>query len=67
MSMRRFSRLTDAFSKEIENHEATRLHYILCITTSARVHRRDGFTPAMEAGLAHHVWPLEELVGLLRA
>jgi IS1 family transposase len=64
MSMRRFTRLTNAFSKKIENHEAAIalhfMHYNFC-----RVHKTLRVTPAMEAGLAHHVWTIEELVGLL--
>ena len=63
MSMRRFTRLTNGFSKKIENHEAAIalhfMHYNFC-----RVHTTLRVTPAMEAG-AHHVWTVEELVGLL--
>ncbi len=59
-------RLTNAFSKKIENHEyAVALHfthYNFC-----RVHQSLRVTPAMEAGLANHVWTLAELVGLLEA
>ncbi len=64
MSMRRFTRLTNAFSKKIENHEAAIalhfMHYNYC-----RVHKTLRVTPAMEAGLSNHVWTVEELVGLL--
>jgi hypothetical protein len=64
MSMRRFTRLTNAFSKNIENHEAAValhfMHYNFC-----REYKTLRVTPAMEAGLAHHVWSIEELVGLL--
>ncbi len=64
MSMRRFTRLTNAFSKKLENHEAAialhYMHYNFC-----RVHKTLRVTPAMEAGLAGHVWGIEELVGLL--
>ena len=64
MSMRRFTRLTNAFSKKLENHEAAialhYMHYNFC-----RVHKTLRVTPAMEAGLAGHVWSVEELVGLL--
>jgi 3-methyladenine DNA glycosylase/8-oxoguanine DNA glycosylase len=65
MGMRRFTRLTNGFSKKIENHEAAIalhfMHYNFC-----RVHKTLRVTPAMEAGLAHHVWTVEELVGLLK-
>jgi len=65
MSMRRFTRLTNAHSKKIENHEAAialhYMHYNFC-----RIHSTLRVTPAMEAGLAHHIWSIEELVGLLK-
>lgn len=65
MGMRRFTRLTNAFSKKIENHSHAIalhfMHYNFC-----RVHQTLRVTPAMEAGLTDHVWELEELVGLLR-
>ena len=64
MGMRRFTRLTNGFSKKLENHgHAVALyfmHYNFC-----RVHKTLRVTPAMEAGLADHVWTLEELVNLL--
>lgn len=64
MSMRRFTRLTNAFSKKIENHEAAIalhfMHYNFC-----RVHKTLRVTPAMEVGLADHVWSIAELVALL--
>jgi hypothetical protein len=68
MSMRRFTRLTNAHSKKIANHAAAvSLHfayYNLC-----RVHSslKRGQTPAMAAGVTDHVWSLEELIGLLEA
>jgi IS1 family transposase len=64
MSMRRFTRLTNAFSKKIENHAYSValhfMHYNFC-----RIHKTLRVTPAMEAGLSDHVWSLEELAGLL--
>ena len=64
MSMRRFTRLTNAFSKKVENHaHAVALHFIHY--NFARIHKTLRVTPAMEAGLADHVWTLEEIVGLL--
>jgi hypothetical protein len=63
MSMRRFTRLTNAFSKRIENHETpTALHYMYY--NFARIHRSLRVTPAMEAGIADHVWTLEEIASL---
>jgi IS1 family transposase len=64
MSMRRFTRLTNAFSKKLENHMAAiALHFMH--DNFARVHQTLRVTPAMEAGVANHVWSIEELVGLL--
>ena len=64
MQMRRFTRLTNAFLKKIENHEAAiALHYMHY--NFARVHQTLRVTPAMEAGISNHVWSLEEIVNLL--
>jgi IS1 family transposase len=64
MSMRRFTRLTNAFSKKVENLAAAVslhfMHYNFC-----RVHKTLGTTPAAAAGIADHVWTLDELIGLL--
>ena len=64
MSIRRFTRLTNAFSKKVENHAAAVAlwfaYYNFC-----RVHQTLRVTPAMEAGLADHVWTIGELVSLL--
>jgi hypothetical protein len=62
--MRRFTRLTNAFSKKVENLEhAVALHFMHY--NFARVHQTLRVTPAMEAGVADHVWELEEIVRLL--
>lgn len=64
MGMRRFTRLTNGFSKKVENHAyAVALHFLHY--NFARVHKTLRVTPAMEAGLATHVWSIEEIVGLL--
>jgi len=64
MSIRRFTRLTNAFSKKVENHAAAVaiwfMYYNFC-----RVHQTLRVTPAMEAGLSDHVWTVEELCSLL--
>lgn len=66
MSMRRFTRLTNGFSKKIENHgHAVALHFMYY--NFVRVHKTLRVTPAMEAGIADHVWSMEELVALLDA
>jgi IS1 family transposase len=64
MSMRRFTRLTNAFSKKVENHEAAvALHFMHY--NFARVHKSLRVTPAMEARISNHVWSLEEIVRLI--
>jgi IS1 family transposase len=64
MSMRRFTRLTNGFSKKVENHEhSVAIHYMHY--NFGRIHQTLRVTPAMEAGIADHVWSLEEIVGLL--
>ncbi len=64
MSMRRFTRLTNGFSKKVENLEAAvalhYMHYNFC-----RIHQSLRVTPAMEAGVSDHVWSLDEVIALL--
>ena len=64
MQIRRFTRLTNGFSKKVENHEAAValhfMHYNFC-----RIHKTIRVTPAMEAGITGHVWSIEELVSLM--
>ena len=64
MHMRRFTRLTNAFSKKIENHAAA-ISLYFAFYNFCRVHQTLRVTPAMEAGIANHVWTIEELVALL--
>jgi hypothetical protein len=60
MSIRRFTRLTNGFSKKVENHEhAIALHYMHY--NFCRIHSTLRVTPAMEAGLTDHVWSIEEV------
>src|ERR1700722_6401637 len=64
MSMRRFTRLTNGFSKKVENHEhMLALHYMYY--NFARIHQSFRVTPAMEAGISNHVWELEEIIALV--
>jgi len=64
MGMRRFTRLTNAFSKKVENLQcAVALHFMYY--NFARVHQTLKTTPAVAAGIADHVWTVEEIVGLL--
>ncbi len=64
MSMRRFTRLTNAFSKKIENHVAAialhYMHYNFC-----RIHQTLRVTPAMAAGVSNRLWSVTDLVALL--
>src|SRR5258706_5465231 len=63
MSMRRFTRLTNAFSKKVDNHKAAvALHFMHY--NFARIHKTLRVTPAMEAGVADHVWSLSEIAAL---
>jgi hypothetical protein len=66
MHMRCFTRLTNAFSKKIENHCGA-VALLFMYYNVGRVHQTLRVTPAMEAGIASHVWQLTELVGLLGA
>ena len=65
MSIRRFTRLTNAFSKKVENHTAAValhfMHYNFC-----RIHQTLRVTPAMAAGVTDHVWEIGEIVDLLK-
>lgn len=64
MGMRRMTRLTNAFSKKVENLEhAVALHFMNY--NFCRIHGSLRVTPAMEAGVADHVWSLDEVIALL--
>ena len=64
MSMRRFTRLTNAFSKKIENHaHAIALHFMHY--NFVRIHQALKCTPAMEAGVTDRLWSVEDIVQLL--
>jgi IS1 family transposase len=66
MQNRRFTRLTNAFSKKLANHK-----HMLAISwvfyNFARIHQTLRVTPAMEAGISDHVWTFEELAALADA
>jgi hypothetical protein len=61
MGIRRFTRLTNAFSKRIENHAAAVALYLMHYNFR-RAHKTLRVTPAMEAELADHVWTVEEML-----
>ncbi|MFZ0050225.1 MAG: IS1 family transposase [Desulfobaccales bacterium] len=64
MGMRRFTRLTNGFSKKVENHAyhvaLHYMHYNFC-----RIHKTLRVTPAMEAGITDRLWEIEDIVALL--
>jgi IS1 family transposase len=64
MGMRRFTRLTNGFSKKVENHaHAVALHFMHY--NFGRIHKTLRVTPAMQAGVSDHVWSLEEIAALV--
>lgn len=65
MMNRRFTRLTNAYSKKPANHIHALSLTFMCYNF-ARINQADRVTPAMAAGIADHVWSLEEIVGLLK-
>jgi len=64
MSMRHFTRLTNGFSKKIENHSAAVAVYMM-FYNFGRKHQTLGTTPAVKARLTDHTWSVEEIIGLL--
>jgi len=66
MMMRRFTRLTNGFSKKVENHAwAIALHYMHY--NFCRIHKTLRVTPAMAAGISDHVWDISEIADLLES
>lgn len=66
MHMRRFTRLTNAFSKKVENHQyAVALHFMYY--NFARVHQTLRVSPAIAAGVSDRLWSVEDIVGLVEA
>ena len=66
MSMRRFTRLTNAFSKKVENHtHAVALHFMYY--NFCRIHRTLRVTPALEAGVTDRPWEISDIVKLVEA
>jgi hypothetical protein len=66
MSMRRFTRLTNAFSKKVENHALSvalhYMHYNFC-----RIHKTLRVTPAMAADVTDRLWEIGDIVALVEA
>jgi IS1 family transposase len=64
MGIRRFTRLTNAFSKKIDNHAyAVAVHFLYC--NFVQIHQTLRVTPAMEAGISDHAWTMDEFAALL--
>ena len=61
MAIRRFTRLTNAFSRKLDNHKAAcALHF--AYYNFCRIHKSLRVTPAMEAGITDHIWTIRELL-----
>jgi hypothetical protein len=66
MLMRRFTRLTNAFSKKVENHAcAVALHAMYY--NFVRIHQTLKVTPAMAAGITRRLWEMNDIVDVLEA
>jgi hypothetical protein len=66
MQMRRFTRLTNAFSKKLDNHvNAIALYFVFY--NFCRIHKSLRVTPAMEAGIADRVWSFDDIIGKIDA
>jgi hypothetical protein len=61
MQMRRFTRLTNAFSKKLANHRAA-INLWVCFYNLCRVHESLRVTPAMALGVTDHIWTIGELI-----
>jgi hypothetical protein len=66
MAMRRFTRLTNAFSKKLENHAHMVALYALWYNF-VRIHKTLRVTPAMTAGIESRLWSMEDVVVLIEA
>jgi IS1 family transposase len=64
MGIRRYTRLTNAHSKKLQNHVAMTTIFMTCYNW-CRIHQTLKVTPAMEAGLTTKLWEIEDLIGLL--
>lgn len=66
MGMRRFTRLTNGFSKKVENHAHALALYFMHYNF-VRIHKTLRVTPAMAAGITNRLWSLEDIIGLLES
>ncbi len=66
MHSRRMTRLTNAFSKKMENHAyAMALHFLYY--NFARIHKTLRTTPAMAAGVTDRLWEVADMINMLEA
>lgn len=65
LGMRRFTRLTNGFSKKVKNHAAAVSLHFMHYNFGRKHISLNGITPAMAAGVTDHVWSLEDIAGLL--
>jgi hypothetical protein len=64
--MRRFTRLTNAFSKKVDNHcHALALYFVFY--NFVRIHKTLRVTPAMAAGISDRLWSMQDIVALMEA
>ena len=61
--MRRFTRLTNGFSKKAENHKHMVAIYFMYYNF-CRIHQTLRVTPAMAAGVTDHIWTIEEMIAV---
>jgi hypothetical protein len=66
MHMRRFTRLTNAFSKKVENHAAAVSLHVMYYNF-VRIHQTLKVTPAMAAGVTDRLWEMSDLVEMIEA
>jgi hypothetical protein len=66
MSMRRFTRLTNAFSEKAENHDFMVCLYTICYNF-VKMHKALRYSPAMSAGLSKTLWNMTDIVALIDA
>ena len=66
MQMRRFTRLTNALSRKVENHcHALALYFVFY--NFVRIHKTFRVRPAMAAGVSDRLWSMEDIVALIKA
>ena len=66
MNMRRFTRLTNGFSKKVENLSCAVALYFMNYNNFCQVHQTLGVRLAMEAVVTDHVWGVEEIISLIK-